>query len=289
MALVDETAAYLRAGMLAPNAYSYFPAAYTGLWMHWIYPNVENPKRFEDELQHLKAAEAGLDSALSRHSFTLAQIWMRFFLGDDQEAWTLMKSTPKNNDIHPDDLMAFYTELTKMEQWSRLADWLTETGPLLTPRRRGGLERYYSFWETVLRHKPDAEPKMWDSLGNMLPYSAYIYEEQLLAYGKWDQWMDYQLSTGSEPLDHRATELQPLEKNAPELLLPFYHQAVERYVLLKNRDSYKAAVKLLKRLAKLYKKMKQEARWVEFFEMFVERHSRLRALQEELRKGKLLP
>lgn len=36
------------------------------------------------------------------------------------------------------------------------------------------------------------------------------------------------------PADFRVTDLQPLEKNAPELLLPFYHQAVERFVLEKT-------------------------------------------------------
>ena len=100
--------------------------------------------------------------------------------------------------------------------------------------------------------------------------------------------MDYQLSIGKEPLDFRVSVMQPIEKHEPELLLPFYHQAVERYILLKNRVSYKAAVKLLKRLSKLYKKIKQEERWEQFITAFASRHSRLRALQEELRKGKLI-
>ncbi|MNT90218.1 hypothetical protein D3C72_2310820 [compost metagenome] len=60
-------------------------------------------------------------------------------------------------------------------------------------------------------------------------------------------------------------------------------------MLEKNRHSYKAAVKLMKRLAKLYKKLKREERWEEFLEVFTSRNSRLRALQEELRKGKLIP
>jgi uncharacterized Zn finger protein len=83
--------------------------------------------------------------------------------------------------------------------------------------------------------------------------------------------------------------LQPIEKDAPELLLPFYHQAVERYIAHKNRDGYKAAVKLLKRLSKIYKKMKREEPWEQFITALAVRNSRLRALQEELRKGKLIP
>ncbi|MBJ8193002.1 hypothetical protein JDS79_40395, partial [Bacillus cereus] len=93
-------------------------------------------------------------------------------------------------------------------------------------------------------------------LVGMLPFAGGMYEEALLAHEKWRSWIDYQLSIRSEPLSFRLSVLQPIEKNAPELLLRFYHQAVERYVLEKNRASYKAAVKLLKRLFKLYKKMK---------------------------------
>ncbi|MNY43599.1 hypothetical protein D3C86_1785730 [compost metagenome] len=130
---------------------------------------------------------------------------------------------------------------------------------------------------------------MWSTLSAMLPLSGGIYEDKLLDHGKWRDWMDYQLSSGKVPSDFRVSDLQPVEKHAPELLLPFYHQAAERFVLEKNRHSYKAAVKLLKRLAKLYKKMKREERWGEFLDAFTTRHSRLRALQEELRKGKLIP
>lgn len=66
-----------------------------------------------------------------------------------------------------------------------------------------------------------------------------MYEEALLAHEKWRSWIDYQLSIRSEPLSFRVSVLQPIEKNAPELLLPFYHQAVERYVLEKTEPAIK--------------------------------------------------
>jgi hypothetical protein len=139
----------------------------------------------------------------------------------------------------------------------------------------------------MLRHSPEAEPLLFETLAQMLPFSRTYYQETLLTYEKWEQWIDYQLATGGEPLEFRATTLAPIEKNAPEALLPFYHQAVERYVQQKNRDSYKLAVKLLKRLFRMYKKMKQEDRWMLFLETFTARYSRLRALQQELQKGNL--
>ncbi len=178
--------------------------------------------------------------------------------------------------------------LSKSGAWPRLALWLETVGPWLSSYRKGSLEPYLVYWEKTVQHLPEAEPRMWETLLRMLPYSSDIYEQSLLTHGKWQQWMDYHLSAGREPADFRVSDLQPIEKHAPELLLPFYHQAVERNVLEKNRHSYKAAVRLLKRLDKLYKKLKQEDRWELFFTAFSRRHSRLRALQEELRKGKLL-
>ncbi len=101
--------------------------------------------------------------------------------------------------------------------------------------------------------------------------------------------MYYQLSSGRDPANYKVTGAKACRTGAPQLLLPFYHQAVERHMSHKNRDGYKAAVKLLKRLSKLYGRLKQEERWQHYIEQFATRHSRLRALQEELRKGKLIP
>jgi len=184
--------------------------------------------------------------------------------------------------------MSFLTPLLSAGDWSRLVKWLVHIGPMLNSRLYN-LKDYSVCWEETLRHLPDAEPQMWSTLINMLPVSRDLYDEKLLAYEKWQEWMDYQLSIGKLPSEFRVKDLQPLEKNAPEVLLPFYHQAVERFVIEKNRHSYKAAVKLLKRLSKLYKKLKREERWEQFIDAFTSRHSRLRALQEELRKGKLIP
>jgi uncharacterized Zn finger protein len=79
-----------------------------------------------------------------------------------------------------------------------------------------------------------------------------------------------------------------LEKTDLRLVLPLYHQDAERYILEKNRQSYKQAVRLLKKLAGFYKKLKEQDRWQLYIGQLAERHSRLRAFQEELRRGKLI-
>ena len=210
-------------------------------------------------------------------------------MDEDDAALAALQEAYDAERMPPQDATTFLDAIVSAGDRERLAAWLVAVGPMLGGYRRELLERYAAYWEQVVADMPELEPQMWAGYVRLLPYSKALYEEKLLACGKWQDWIDYQLSHGSEPLDYRVSVLQPIEKAAPELLLPFYHQAVERYVLLKNRAGYKAAVKLLKRLAKLYAKLKREERWSAWMDAFTGRHSRLRALTEELRKGKLIP
>ncbi|SEO34024.1 SWIM zinc finger domain-containing protein [Paenibacillus sp. OV219] len=286
---VTETLHYLREQMLKEDkSLNCFFKLYHACWRYWLKPNLAEAQRelIEKELQQLEAAKTEMGSTLSKLPWTFAQSLMYLYLEKDEAAWELLRSAGV---LLPGQASLLFEALIQEQAWSRLANWLAELGPLLGSFRTDELDGTYGdYWGAVLTHVPDAESRMWTTLVAMLPYSRKLYEDALVAHGKWRQWIDYHMSCGREPLDFRATMLKPIEKDAPELLLPFYHQAVERYVLLKNRDSYKAAVKLLKRLLKLYRKLKQEPRWEHFITAFAARHSRLRALQEELRKGGLL-
>ncbi|MBP2000759.1 hypothetical protein J2Z69_001790 [Paenibacillus shirakamiensis] len=283
---VSETLNILRQYMLTePPNISYFSEIYDLLWMNWIRPSRTDDQIILDELVQLQSAEEEIGPALARKPWAIAQSRMYFYLAQDDQAKHWLRAAK----LVAPAMMLRYLEILQNEQnWDRLKDWLLHVGPDLNSHRSDHMTEYMSYWQTELDHHPEAEPHMWNMLVQMLPQSRKIYEDTLLAHERWQEWIDYQLTTGQEPLHFRVSVLQPIEKNAPELLLPFYHQAVERYIILKNRSSYKSAVKLLKRLAKLYKKMKREERWEQFLDAFVRRHSRLRALQEELRKGKLI-
>lgn len=285
-----NTLVYLRDGMLTePHAYPYITELYMAYWRCWMRPHFAGPDALAEELASLDAAEERLGSSVTRIHGLLARGWMRFWLGDDAEAIDLLRTAAAKTRVKPDSLFVFLDELRGHGHSARELDWLCAIGPLLIGNRQDSLDRYGDYWNEMLQLAPETESRMWETFEDMLPFASALYENKLIERGRYRQWMDVQLSAGVEPLDLRVSELAPIEKHEPQLLLPFYHQAVERHVLEKNRHGYKAAVKLLKRLAKLYKKLKQEARWEDYIEAFAERHSRLRALQEELRKGKLIP
>ncbi len=98
-----------------------------------------------------------------------------------------------------------------------------------------------------------------------------------------------QLANRVSPNDLYSVDLQSVEKQNPALVLPLYHQAVERCIAGKNRTAYKSATKLLKKLNNLYKKLDRLNDWEDYIYRLAVKYSRLRALQEELRKGKWIP
>ncbi|TCM96558.1 hypothetical protein EV294_105425 [Paenibacillus sp. BK033] len=282
------TADFLRTRMMTEEkSLGCFAALHASLWLHWLSPDsAGSAALYEKELRKLQAAEAALGTSLSRQPWKLAQCLLLLYLARDTEARSMIVRDGVN--LKPEHLTPLFGVLERSEQWARLRDWLAETGPLLGSSRSEDLAPYGNYWAAVVAQLPEAEATMWLTLQEMLPYSRTVYEDALAAHGRWDRWIDLQMCMGQDPLSFRVTALKPVEKEAPEMLLPFYHQAVERYVLQKNRDGYKAATKLLKRLAKLYSRLKKGERWEQFITAFAVKNSRLRALQEELRKGGLL-
>ncbi|MFI2856170.1 SWIM zinc finger domain-containing protein [Paenibacillus sp. JSM ZJ436] len=287
--LLQGTIDFLRDKMLsgAPKSPTYYQV-YSLLWARGIAPYSFNAAFYERELQQLETAANEKQPPASSSISLMASALMHFYLKQDEACWDKLYGADEVMHIHPYDLFQFLDAVEQNKDGHRLVRWLVETGPLFAHYNNPYMSQYMSFWEQALEWVPQAEAQMWDTLTAMLPFSKVIYDDALWSRGQWRRWIDLQLSTEREPLDYRVSVLAPIEKEEPELLLPFYHQAVERYVLQKNRSSYKSAVKLLKRLAKLYKKLKQPERWELFLDAFIERHSRLRALHEEMRRGKLL-
>ena len=72
------------------------------------------------------------------------------------------------------------------------------------------------------------------------------------------------------------------------MLLPILHQAVDGLIEQKNRVSYKQAVRLLKKLRTIYKKLKRVPEWEAFIDKLLKRYKRLRAFQEECVRAKLV-
>lgn len=122
----------------------------------------------------------------------------------------------------------------------------------------------------------------------LLPYSRHRYHDYLLAKKDYRRWAEMQMYSNLhlEYIDRHTIEL--ISKEDPAALSPLYHQTIAFLISQKSRDTYKRAVRYLKRLKKLYEKQKKQSQWEMYFEQLRQSTTRLRAFQEECRKGKLI-
>ncbi|WP_421382011.1 hypothetical protein ACOJQI_21630 [Bacillus salacetis] len=122
----------------------------------------------------------------------------------------------------------------------------------------------------------------------LLPYSYSWYNDFLLGSKSYREWVELQRFVGYELREMDNLGLRDAAKEAPQLVLPLYHEGIEHYLAGRSRDNYKQAVKYLKRLRTLYKKLKKTDQWEMYLDLILDKTKRLRAFHEECRKGKLI-
>ncbi|MDE3840270.1 hypothetical protein C0966_13095 [Bacillus methanolicus] len=121
-----------------------------------------------------------------------------------------------------------------------------------------------------------------------LPYSYGDYEDFLFRHGRLEKWGELQSYIGFDVRDLPADRIKTVQKEKPEILLPLYHQSVVRNIELKNRANYREAVRHLKKLRTIYKKIKRLEDFERFMAELMKKTKRLRAFQEECKRGKLI-
>ncbi len=121
-----------------------------------------------------------------------------------------------------------------------------------------------------------------------LPYSYTEYEFMLFERRQFDKWGDLQAFMGWNFYDLPKERVKVIEKEKPEVLLGMLHQTALNEINQKNRSSYKAAVRHLKKLRTLYKKIKRVDDWQYFLDSLMEKTKRLRAFHEECKRSKLI-
>lgn len=126
------------------------------------------------------------------------------------------------------------------------------------------------------------------ALVQLLPHSFYQYEIFLFDQQEYERWLELHTYAGQDFYMISKDRLTTLKKEAPTLLLPLYHQAIQKDIEGKNRDYYREAVRKLKKLRTIYKQLKRTDEWERFFELLLTNTKRLRAFQEECKRGKLI-
>lgn len=248
----------------------------------------------EEEIVRIREAVKLLEDGDNPLPLMVAAIHMYFLLEDDDLALELIGN---NEDYIIAPYMVYWIdELTELKSWKRALPYIE----LFLQKARGYLQELGEyrgcsmFTRNLLRTITPycAENNRLDlyerALVATLPYSFPDYEYMLFERGQYDRWGELQALVGLNFYDLPKDRVKVIEKEQPEVLLGMLHQTAQREINQKNRASYRMAVKHLKKLRTLYKKLKRADDWEYFIKELLERTKRLRAFHEECQRSKLI-
>lgn len=222
----------------------------------------------------------------------IAGIQQHIMLRNDDQALHLLHVL--EDDATP--FMLFWLErLTEGKEWKRMAPFVDAFSSMVKPYIRTLRDHYARMDFTRIAIKTAGayalETKKLDIYEKImiqtLPYSYRSYDEFLFDLGWYEKWSDLQAFIGYDINSISTDRIRILQKEQPEILLPLYHQSIQHHIEMKNRGNYREAVRQLKKLRTLYKKLKRQDDFEAFMEILLERTKRLRAFQQECERGKL--
>lgn len=236
------------------------------------------------ETDRLKKLAAEAEDDDTRRDIRLCIAHLLWLEGNDEGAMAELSllSVPA-----PERIAVYWDTLRKAGSWTRFAAWFSFAIPRLSRadgdtfrRALEALEDYYD--------KTGDERYFRQALIGLLPRSADAYARFLADGERYGEWVYFHLLNGTEPDRLERSHRLRAESRAPRLMLPLYHQAIERLIAAKSRTAYREIAKLAKRLKSLYQSLGEEDRFHIYLDQLQERNGRQHALLEELQKGNLL-
>jgi hypothetical protein len=248
----------------------------------------------EDEVEKIRLRSKALLDFENPMPLMIAGIHQNVMLGNDEQAFRLMDQI-EDQLITP--YMLFWIDwMSQHKEWKQVGAVIE----VFLQKIKGYLaylDSYYpcsNFTRMALKAiKPYCSESgrvdlFEKALLQTLPYSFHEYELLLFERSQFDRWSELNSFIGFHFADLPKDRVKLIEKERPEVLLGLLHQSVQHEIQLKNRSSYKVAVRQLKKLRTLYKKLKRLDEWQFFFDSLLERTKRLRAFHEECRRSKLI-
>lgn len=238
----------------------------------------------EEKLKKLGKANFSAECRLARAHFS-------FMLQKDQEAIKIASEGASSEVYY---YTTWFKALAQSKQWDRFVIWL----PFIEEKMNDYIHQYgeqqlkrelttfYLFFIREYANEKGLESIYIHTLQTWLPYSYTDFCEYLLEQKDYQKWAELQLFAGLSIEELSRELLKEVEKEDRSCLLPLYHNAVEEMISMKNRDAYRQAVKYLRKLRTHYRALKKQQTWEHYIQLVATKYKRLRAFQEELRKGK---
>ncbi|MFD0712391.1 hypothetical protein [Paenibacillus sp. GCM10027626] len=218
--------------------------------------------------------------------YPLALAFLTFTDQEDTEAVALISKAPFTRS----GVLAcsFARRRLNEEAWPQLEMWMDYIYKELSRERKTPAFGPFIEMCCAADEKQPQNPRWQQYLIDFLPFSYSALAAHWLGRQQYDQWADLQILLAVDPGEIDVQHLREVSKEAPRVLMPLYHQAIDTAIRNRNRQGYKTAVKLMKKLERLYKADGQLERWRRYVAGLVQKYQRLRALQEELWRGKII-
>lgn len=179
------------------------------------------------------------------------------------------------------------------EQWDRMRIWMDLMELVIAAEIEDG--NGFSI-QTIIHTYLEIFERYSEYIGNdayehtletLLPYSFYPYCHHLLRQHQFKKWVEIHIALDRNPFrDDNSVEY--LVKHGNEYLIPIYHFYIEESIMQKDRDGYKEAASMLEQLKMLYADEDQIDIWNHYIDLLTKQYKRLRAFQEELKKGGII-
>ncbi|WP_400163654.1 SWIM zinc finger domain-containing protein [Brevibacillus sp. TJ4] len=203
--------------------------------------------------------------------------------GHDQPALEIWLSLPR---IPLSFYLYYIKAFARDGEWARVLVWTKALERQIATAVSADYRFAVAIWQEAMKNVGKAE-ECGRELRNFLPASFYEYSSHLEENGEHRRWIDLHLSYQTPLADLPPARIKMLEESEPELLFPVYLQEVNRLIQKRTRPSYQEAIRHLKKVRALYQKADREQGWNEYVKRLMEKHNRLRAFQEEVRRGNL--
>jgi hypothetical protein len=187
---------------------------------------------------------------------------------------------------HP-TIVYYLQQFVERKQWDRLLKWLRKLTPKEMEYRYHSQMLYPAYWQHAVKHL-SVEQEWIDRMVALLPSSQHMYSNYLITNGYYKMWVDLQLTYQIHPKESDRNHWREVERMDPQLLLPWYHQAIEKNIEWKSRSFYKVAVYYLKKQRQIFKKIKQLDRWISYRTLLTKKYTRQKAFLDEMARGGLL-
>lgn len=218
---------------------------------------------------------------------------MDYLLKEDERLFQQLRLL--NADMLP-NVLNWLKDLTNRKDWKRLKLWYNESSYLLEeycqlnlPYRelRGAVSDFFFYLDAYFKQTKDHH--LYERYcQTCMPYAFTEYSQLLYAQQRYTEWIEIHSFVGFSISELEKELIKQIAKEEPEALIPSYHREISLLLDQKNRSAYRESVKMLKKLRTLYNKTKKIAMWERYVRQLQDSTKRLRAFQEEMKKGKLI-